>query len=228
MIKEALALTETAGKVLKENSNILNTLFPALESKRLSLEIYRKDILESNLSNEAKAIALATSHTDLKHKLNQSKIAKLAVDNAKEGTDFSFSSGVDIAFLDKFMNEAKFVYDDELQLMWAKVLAGEFEAPNSTSFNVIRILSEITKQQAEVFANICSLEVAIILETNSGFVPQIGKNVLIHYDSDSSLLKGLKINFMSLQDLESLGLIKFDTTVGYVMRYDSKTVKKSI
>ena len=226
IIKEALALTDTASKVLKENTNLLYTLFPALDSKRLSLETYRQGIIESNLSNEAKAIALATSHTDLRHKINQSKIAQFAVENAKSGTNFTYGAGVDIAFLDKFMDEAKFVYDEEIQLMWGKVLAGEFEAPNSTSFNVVRILSEITKKQAELFANICSLSVLVVLETDKGFEINASDKVILFFDSDNSFLQELGITFVSLNDLESLGLVKFDTIAGFITQYDANVVKK--
>ena len=226
MVKDALALAGTAGKVIKENQNILLTIFPALESKRLSLEAYRQGVLDSNLSSEAKAIALATSHTDLKHKINQSKIAKLAVENARDGTDFTSNAGVDIAFLDKFMDDAKFVYDEEIQLMWAKVLAGEFETPNSTSFNVVRILSEITKKQAEIFANICSLSTCFVLETDKGFSSSVEQKTLLFFNSESLLLKQLGISFVALNDLESLGLIKFEGLAGFVTQYDSSSIKK--
>jgi len=226
MVKDALALAETASKVIKENQNILLTIFPALESKRLSLEAYRQGVLDSNLSSEAKAIALATSHTDLMHKINQSKIAKLAVENARDGTNFTSNVGVDIAFLDKFMDEAKFVYDEEIQLMWAKVLAGEFEAPNSTSFNVVRILSEITKGQAELFANICSLSMNFVLETDQGFSPNVEAKVMLFFDSESNFLQQIGIDFQSLSDLESLGLIKFDALAGFIMKFDSSVYRK--
>jgi hypothetical protein len=218
MVDDILKTAEVASKLVKDNSNIFQTLFPAIESKRLSLEMYRTSIINSNLSDEEKALALSTSHIDLNHKINQYKIAKLAVENAKEGTNFSLNSGIDISFIDKYMDQAKFVYDEEIQILWAKVLAGEFEKPNSTPFSVVRILSEITKRQAEAFSYICSLCVNIVIETSSTFFPLIHPAFFIFYNTENRFFNNSYLNIQTINDLDTIGLIKFNQ-MGFLSEY---------
>ena len=101
---------------------------------------------------------------------NQSKIAKIALESAKEGTDFSESSSVDDDWLARYMDFAKFISNEDKQIIWGKILAGEFQSPGSTPPQLARILSEITEHHANIFNNICNLSTILSAKTSDGIV----------------------------------------------------------
>ena len=50
--------------------------------------------------------------------------------------------------------------------------------------------------------------------------------VIIFFDSNSSLLSKHGISFKSLNDLDSLGLIKFESLAGIITQYDSGIIRR--
>ena len=188
--------------VIKHSDMIIGYLFPQFEAFDKYKDSIRND---DKLSDSEKAIKLHTARRDFKHIVNQSKIAQIAIESAKEGTDFSDKSGVNEDFIDRFMDSAKFVSDEKLQAMWGKVLAGEFEKPNSTPTSIIRILTELTQEQAEAFAILCNLCVEF-QEIDFG---RVMKYIMLNGYHNGEETFGL--TFGMLNELDSVGLIKHKT-----------------
>ena len=59
---------------------------------------------------------------------------------------------VDHDWAARFFDNAKDVSDEEMQKLWAKLLAGEVESPGSVSLRTLSILREMTQKEAELFA----------------------------------------------------------------------------
>ena len=138
--------------------SLLGMLFPYAGIEKRALDMYLSDVEKSDMSPESKLIATLSAKTTIKKLKNQKSIADQAVSNAKEGTVFDASSGVNHDWLERFMDSAGFVSEEQVQQMWGKVLAKEFEKPGSTPHNMVRILSEITSKHAEAFQKICSMK----------------------------------------------------------------------
>ena len=216
-----------AAELANKNSGFLGKLFPYFGIKKEIVEMHKENIKNSNLSLETKTIALFNLDKDIKRLKNQAAIAEKAIENAKEGTDFSENSKVDEEWLDRFMDSAKFVSSEEMQLIWAKVLAGEFENPGSIPRNMIRILSEFTPELAQAFRVICSMKVDFfpldekgnIIETISDpFVPDNEKN--IEFLNNSGLSSESKI------ELETLGVIKIAPLGAYEDTHTKETLMR--
>jgi hypothetical protein len=125
--------------------------------------------------------AVAKTAVDLVKKIkNQKAVAEIAMENAKPGTDFSENSGVSEEWLDRFMDSAGFVGTEEIQWIWGKILANEFERPGSTPPNMIRILSEITPGLASAFRYICSMCIWILPLNEKGDIQGAFRNFLYH------------------------------------------------
>ena len=149
---------------------------------------------------------------------NQLSIAQIAQLAAKPGTDFSESSSVDDEWLERFMDSAKFVSDERVQLLWGNILAKEFEAPNSTPPSIIRILSEITPKYAKVFEVICSLAVDITFTNKNGDAVESIHQIILPHDYD--YLNQYDVCLSTLNELGSLGLIQFEAMMGLAMAYE--------
>ena len=175
------------------------------------------------MAPDAKAYAILNAKTTLRAMKNQIAIAEIAKDSAKEGTDFSSASGVDEDWLSRYMDAGKHVSDEEMQVIWGSVLADEFEEPGSTPSSVIRILSELPKKYATVFANLCSLEITIFPENESGKIESPVNAYLVSSEKEQNgFLEDLDITFKSLTELDKLGLIKYDSVAGFIHTYEKK------
>ena len=56
----------------------------------------------------------------------------------------------------RFFNDVQDVSSEEMQVLWAKVLAGEVERPGSTSGRTLGILRDMDRRTARLFATLCS------------------------------------------------------------------------
>ena len=220
-----MGIEKTVGKTaleIAQNKNIVNKttdflgmLFPFVGLKKKALDMYLSDIENSDLPSESKLMAILNAKQTIKKIGNQSKIADIAVANAPEGTDFSEQSGVNAEWFDRFMDSAGFVSAEDVQLIWGKILAKEFENPGSTPSNMIRILSEITPAYAQAFRKICSMKTIIIGIDDAGNPLNASRRVIVPYSGNEETLNNMGLTFSILNELDTFGLIKFDGLSGY-------------
>jgi hypothetical protein len=120
---------------------------------------------------------------------------------------------IDNDWLANLFEKTKIVSDNEMQELWAKVLAGEANAPGKFSRKTINILNDLDKKDAELFTKLC------------GFVWNIGGVIPVILNFQDKIYNDQGINFDSLSHLETLGLIKFDYIVGFGRDRAPKTMK---
>ena len=196
-ITTGTAVAKTAVDLVK-NDNVLNKvagvmgmLFPYAGLKQKAVNLYIEEIEKSDMSSEAKIFTVLNMKKIFKKIKNQKSIADIAMENAKEGTDFSEKSGVSEEWLERFMDSAGFVSSEDIQLIWGKILANEFERPGSTPPNMIRILSEITPKLAKVFRVICSMNVFICPLMEDGNVMGAFRKLFVPYKMNNDRLHEL-------------------------------------
>ncbi len=204
---------EVATDLVKNNAtNVLGMLFPYAGLKKKAVEMRMEQIKKSNLPDETKQSMVLNMRKDLKRIKNQNAIAEIAFNNAEKGTDFSEKSGVNDEWFERFMDAAKFVSSEDMQLIWGKILAGEFEKPGSTPPNMIRILSEITSELAQAFQKICSMKITICPVDADGRVKKelLKNTLLVPYNNNKKELSDIGLSFRLLNELDTLGVIKFN------------------
>ena len=59
----------------------------------------------------------------------------------------------------RFFNYAQDISDDEMQELWARILAGEVKRPNSFSLRTLELIKNLSKQEAEIFKRIANLTI---------------------------------------------------------------------
>lgn len=216
-------LGETALDLVK-NENVQNKvadlfgmLFPYAGIKKKAVDMYIEEIENSDLSTEAKMISLLNAKKTLKKIKNQKNIAEIAKENAKEGTDFSEKSGVSEEWFDRFMESASYVSSEEMQLVWGKILANEFEQPGCTPRNMTRILSEFTQDYAKAFRTLCSMRVLLISVNGDEKIVSANRRNAVVFDQNEEYMRKIGLSFELLNELETLGVIKFDTVAGYAV-----------
>ncbi len=217
-----------AGSMGKESVNklasVIGGVFPFFGLKHEAVSTYVEDIQKSNLPPEAKMMAIANAKKTYKQLKNQMAIAEIAQKAAQDGTDFSQQSGVDDEWLERFMDSAGFVSDEEVQLLWGNILAKEFEDPNSTPPSVIRILSEITPPYAKAFQTVCSLMCVVLMEDEEGEI--VRQSVVPIVPDKTEYLHEHGINFHILTELDMLGLITLNTSASYIFTIEKEQYPK--
>lgn len=203
------------------SSDTLKAFFPHMNAKNKAVDYYIKMIENSDMDDNDKVIAIYQAKKIIREWNNQTNIVEIAHKAAKKGTDFSIQAKVDTEWLERFMDAAKFVSDEKMQLVWGRVLAGEFESPGKTPKSLIRILSETSVYHAEVFSNLCKLGIGIAIEDNTGKVHEIDNELIIPTQGDAAdFLEELNITQESLNELEILGLIVVNFLTGFSRTYD--------
>ena len=211
----ALDLAKNEG-IQDKAGSLLGMLFPYAGIEKRALDMYLSEIEKSDLSPEAKLIAVLNAKGTIKKLKNQHRVAEVAIANSKEETVFDSSSGVSQEWLGRFMDSAGFVSEDQVQIMWGKVLAKEFDQPGTTPSNMIRILSEISPLLARAFQVICSMRRLLIIADERGNVTSYREDVVVPYYNEGEELRRLGLPFNVLNELDSLGLIKFNSSLGFV------------
>lgn len=218
-IKEIIEMPQTD---ILQNENMVNraaelmgVLFPYIGIEKRTVNMYLKEIETSDMSPDAKAITMFGVKKHLKELKNQSKIAKIAFDNSKQGTDFSERSQVDEEWFLRYMDAAKHVSSEKMQFVWGKILANEFERPGDTPPNMIRILSEFTNENANAFRKLCGMKMLIIAVDQNEHVENWEWQIAYYYEYNLANRYNFGISLETLNELETLGVIKTDFSRGY-------------
>lgn len=215
---------ETALELVK-SENIQNKTAGLMGMTKKAVDMYIDEIEKSDMSPETKVFSVINAKKRIKEIKNQKAIAGIAIENAKEGTDFTDKSGVNEDWLERFMDSAKFVSTENVQLIWGKILANEFETPGTTPPNMIRILSEIIPDLATAFRKICSMIIWIFPLTDQEEIERGFQKVFVPYNENEEALRTLGISFDILNELETLGVIKIETVGNYITKgIDNKNV----
>jgi hypothetical protein len=112
-----------------------------------------------------------------------------------------------------FFDKCRLISDADMQQLWARVLAGEANAPNSYSKRTVNFLSSLDKLDADVFTNLCTFQWLI----GDEIVPII-------VDHENAIYAKHGIFFSSLTHLDSIGLIQFSSLGGYACGKLPKTM----
>lgn len=103
-----------------------------------------------------------------------------------------------------FFDKCRLVSDQEMQLLWAKVLAGEVNTPGGFSIRTLNVISTMNRVDASIFQRL------------SNFVFNIGgKDVPMIFYNKGEIYTENGLTFPVLSYLDELGLIKFDHVAGY-------------
>lgn len=110
---------------------------------------------------------------------------------------------MDNDWIANFFDKCRIISDDEMQSLWAKVLAGEASTPGVFSKRTVNFLSSIDKTDARLFTNLCR------------FNWLVGSVVPLIYDFDAPIYNTNGINFGVLTHLDAIGLINFNSLSGF-------------
>jgi hypothetical protein len=98
----------------------------------------------------------------------------------------------------RFFRECEDISDEQMQQIWARILAGEVARPDSFAPRTLTVTRDLTKQDADFFTKLCQFGWCV---PTAGFVPVI-------HDIEAPEVAAAGINFVVLTHLTTMGLIE--------------------
>jgi hypothetical protein len=107
----------------------------------------------------------------------------------------------------RFFKECEDISDEQMQQIWARILAGEVARPGSFAPRTLSVTRDLTKQDADLFTRLCQFGWDI---PDAGFVPVI-------HNIDAPEVVAAKMNFAALTHLTSVGLVQLNPLTSYTI-----------
>ncbi|WP_312229010.1 DUF2806 domain-containing protein [Pseudescherichia sp.] len=136
----------------------------------------------------------------------QENIESITIQAAQNLNDEDSVSDIDEDWIEAFFKECEDVTDEQMQTLWARILSEEAKSNGSFSRRTLRLLSTLSREEAELITYF------------GKFVWQaIYLTPILVEDADGNI-EG--INFAQLAALDSMGIIQ--QSMGYSLTYNAK------
>lgn len=149
--------------------------------------------------NIAETIAQRIQFQEAKRQNNIASVVQLAADELEDKSAPNHEPDHD--WTARFFGDVQDVSSEEMQTLWAKVLAGEVEQPGSTSIKTLGILRNLDRTAARHFEKLCSLAVILDTADDDARVPSLGG------DAAQNALQKYGLPYGTLNLLNEHGLI---------------------
>ena len=171
---------------------------------------------DSTVSGELDLTQTVNQRIQFQEEKRQRNIAAVVRQAAEELGDKEVpDSDTDHDWTARFFSDVQDVSSEELQHLWAKVLAGEVERPGSTSFRALSILRNLDQASATLFRKLCSACVSLKLDGNRFLNARV---ISLGGAPGQNSLRKYGLSYDNLNALNEHGLIISD----YNSRYDYK------
>lgn len=190
----------------EETLNLINDLkLKGLIPSNMSFSINGIEMNADLNSVDERAIRAIVSD-EINKQMNIEKIAIKCMDFIDK--DYIPHEEVDDDWLYTFRDSVKNISSEDLQVIWAKLLADEIKSPSTYSLRALNILKNMSRQEAQIFKKFIGLTI----------VDVGGKNRISTDDTD--ILKKYGITYDDILLLEEVGLVQ-SGSVRYVVPGDN-------
>jgi hypothetical protein len=200
-------LTKPATVLIEKISDAVGGIFKPYQIVRVA-----KAEAEANRIQAASQIEITDLQRRAMHRflgeeaMKQSNIESITQDALPLLGEESKPEELEKDWIVNFFDKSRIVSDQDMQRLWARVLAGEANAPGAFSKRTVNVLSDLDKSDAELFSHLC------------GFSWLVATHIPLVFDLAADIYKAAGITFASLSHLESLGLVQFDNIAGFQLQ----------
>lgn len=117
---------------------------------------------------------------------------------------------IDNDWLMLFFDKSKLFSDEEMQELWAKVLAGEANEPGAFSRRTITFISTMSKKDAELFTKLCSF--AVNIERTETLI------IVLDLEVKDNIYHHAGLGFQEFSHLDDIGLITYNNITGFTIK----------
>lgn len=178
-----------------------------LEAEEYLIEQIKKD---EKMPPLAKAAYISKVRKIIKQYVNKCDICTQAMNYLDKNVASENVDAVEDDWLEFFFDKAQNVSKEDIQIIWAKLLAKEFEYPNSVSKQLLHILSVIDYEDATIFCKLVNLTILIDEEPH----------LIVHYGYFEEFYSVQGVQQSDIFKLVDIGLLQSSST-GYTTRIEN-------
>jgi len=177
---------------IKENQESLKQI--DYKEEKLSLASLNGESIKAELSIDERA-QKRIDFREHKKQNNIENITQKAAEQLEVENNVS-DEPVDEDWTSRFFNYAEDISNEEMQEIWARILAGEIKSPKSYSLRTLDVLRNLSKEEAEIFMKFASLA-----------IHGNGTSFVLNFQNEELLEKEYGLNFSDRLLLEELGFL---------------------
>jgi hypothetical protein len=198
-------LSKPANTLVVKVSSAIGGVFEPWQIKRIARAEAEASLIKAESELEITDLHRRSMHRFVEEQANRQEnmeeITKKSIPHLDEQSN---PANMENDWITNFFDKSRIISDEEMQTIWAKVLAGEANTPGSFSRRTVNLLSDLDKKDAELFQTLCK------------FGWRIGTFIPLVFDSQAPIYNNQGINFSTLSHLDSLGLIQYNTISGFI------------
>ena len=208
-------LSEPAKVLIEKVSDGIGGIVKPYQIKRVAKAEAEAEIIETLGKIKATELQQRAIHRligeEAQHQANMESITEKAIGYLE---DNALPEKMENDWISNFFDKCRLVSDEDMQNLWAKVLAGEANESGRYSKRTVNFVATLCKTEARLFSKLCS------------FIWHIGTEfVCIIKADENKILKKNGMDFDSLVHLDEIGLITFDNTKTFHKKGLPKNIK---
>jgi len=197
-------LAKPATVLIEKVSEALGGYFKPHQIKRVAKAEAEAEIIRAQAQIEVTDLQRrALGRFVVEEAKKQDNIEKITEKAIPQLEDSAKPQDVEDDWITNFFDKCRIISDDEMQSLWAKVLAGEANSPGSYSKRTVNFLGSLDKTDAHLFSSLCA------------FAWFLGDVVPLIYSSEAKMYNDQNINFNTLSHLDDIGLVSFNAIAGF-------------
>lgn len=200
-------LSKPANTLIEKVSSAIGGIFEPWQIKRVAKAEAEAGLIRAKIEIEITDLHRRAMQRFVEEEANrQENMEEITRKSLPHLAEESNPENMENDWVTNFFDKSRIVSDEEMQSIWAQVLAGEANAPGSFSKRTVNLLGDLDKRDAELFQTLCRF----------GWI--LGNLTPLVFDTQDKIYNDLGINFGSLSHLDSLGLIQFSGVSGFNMQ----------
>ena len=173
---------------------------------------------EAVMQGEVVIGELVTQRIQFQEEKRQANIASVVMQAADELENKEVQDNpVDHDWTARFFSVVQDVSSEEIQALWAKILAGEVERPGSTSIRTLSILKDLDRTIATLFRTLCSARMTFEIGRMEGHPERVGNEIVLSLGEKAAhnSLEQFGLSYNNLNVLNEYGLIipEYDSSI---------------
>ncbi|MFA5549694.1 MAG: DUF2806 domain-containing protein [Porticoccaceae bacterium] len=200
-------LSKPANTLIEKVSSAIGGIFEPWQIKRVAKAEAEAGLIKAKSEIEITDLHRRAMHRFIEEEANrQENMEEITRKSIPHLAEESNPEKMEDDWVTNFFDKSRIVSDEEMQGIWAQVLAGEANTPGSFSKRTVNLLGDLDKRDAELFNTLCRF----------GWI--FGNFKPLVFDAQEKIYNDLGINFGSLSHLDSLGLIQFNGVSGFMLK----------
>ncbi len=195
-------LSKPTSKLIEAISNAIGTVYAPMHIKRIAKANAESELIKAKAEIDKQELQKRAidrvAHSETRRQKNIESISEKAFSELPEHSD---NNPPNEDWMSEFFNLCQDVSDDNLQTLWARLLAGEVSTPGKFSLRSMQLLKTLDTREATLFFNYCSGVCCFKSESDEVFARILG------VETNEILYK--QMGHMDVIHLAEIGLVSY-------------------